>query len=594
MVRVNYQMICQGGYESIIAYKESFNFALKSYEDQGNKKLDPPDIAMDFFCELDNARYSTFKTDYINGPTSKAIDPPKALNKIYLFANQWLKPKAAGSGYASTFATMLDHPEDRRPNADRRRRNRRSGKQQQQQEPFVTDSNKQDNKQKRPIKCFICEGPHFANKCPDRKQSADQDESGNEDERHAHMTWGEATMFRTYLEKQVNAIGYSGFRETEILLDNQADISIMRPGLLRAFKPAEKTVRVNGVGSIQLTVDRKGYLEDFFDVYASEHTKVNVLSFSEVEDTYDITYIPHQAFVVHLPERDLVFKRRGKLYIADFARDSQVPLTKAYKKAEEERAREAHELIRNARFPSYQEAVRLVEDGNIAHMPVLSAADVHRAYELYGVHPEYVWGKMVKKKASRAVVDGNLILDEKKQTLYTDVMHIDSNKFLVKVCEPLQLTLQCKFERETQQVLGMTLQGQLELLRSRGFIPTIVHTDSQSVFRALPTQFPGVVIDIEGAGDYVSKVDAKIWHIKELYRSVNTVLPWKLPPSLVKDLVMYAVSRINICRTTALNVNVCPKVLFTGLRVNYKKELNPSVRRLRRSLQWYGQYAMQS
>ncbi len=121
-------------------------------------------------------------------------------------ANQWLKPKAAGSGYASTFATMLDHPEEQRPNADKRGRNRQSGKQQQQQqqqqqEPGATDSNKQGNKQKRPIKCFICEGPHFANKCPERKQSADREESSDEDERHAHMTWGEATMFTTYLKK---------------------------------------------------------------------------------------------------------------------------------------------------------------------------------------------------------------------------------------------------------------------------------------------------------------------------------------------------------------------------------------------------------
>jgi hypothetical protein len=31
-------------------------------------------------------------------------------------------------------------------------------------------------------------------------------------------------------------------------------------------------------------------------------------------------------------------------------------------------------------------------------MPALSATDVHRAYELYSVHPEFVRGKMVKKK----------------------------------------------------------------------------------------------------------------------------------------------------------------------------------------------------
>ncbi len=157
--------------------------------------------------------------------------------------------------------------------------------------------------------------------------------------------------------------------------------------------------------------------------------------------------------------------------------------------------------------------------------------------ELYGAHPEYVRGKMVKKKASRAVIDDNLVLDEKKQTLYTDAMHIDGRKFLVTVCEPLQLMLQCKIEREMQQVLGMALQGQLELLSSHGFIPTIVHADPQSAFRALNMQFPGVVIDIGGAGIYVSKVDVKIHHIKELYRRVKAGLPWKLPPLLEKDLV---------------------------------------------------------
>jgi hypothetical protein len=64
-----------------------------------------------------------------------------------------------------------------------------------------------------------------------------------------------------------------------------------------------------------------------------------------------------------------------------------------------------------ASFPLNQEAAHLAEDSNIAHMPGLSTADVHRAYELYGVHPEYVHGEMVKKKTSTAVIDDNLILD---------------------------------------------------------------------------------------------------------------------------------------------------------------------------------------
>jgi hypothetical protein len=118
--RANYQMIWQGGYESIIAFEERFNFALKAYEDQGNKKLDDPDIAMDFFRGLDNARYAMFKTDYINGLTSKAIDPPKDLNEIYLLANQWLKPKVTTSSFASTFLTTLDRVDEENGRGRRR------------------------------------------------------------------------------------------------------------------------------------------------------------------------------------------------------------------------------------------------------------------------------------------------------------------------------------------------------------------------------------------------------------------------------------------------------------------------------------------
>jgi hypothetical protein len=53
-----------------------------------------------------------------------------------------------------------------------------------------------------------------------------------------------------YLGKQMNTIGYSGFCKAKVLLDSKPDISIMQPGLLCAFKPAEKKTRVNRVGGL--------------------------------------------------------------------------------------------------------------------------------------------------------------------------------------------------------------------------------------------------------------------------------------------------------------------------------------------------------
>jgi hypothetical protein len=85
--------------------------------------------------------------------------------------------------------------------------------------------------------------------------------------------------------------------------------------------------------------------------------------------------------------------------------------------------------------------------------------------------------------------------------------------------------------------------------------------------------FPGVEVDVGGVRDYVPKVDAKIRHLKEVYRTVKSGLQWQLPGSLVKDLVAYAVSRINIQRTSALSENIAPRVAFTGMPVQYQKEL---------------------
>jgi hypothetical protein len=143
-------------------------------------------------------------------------------------------------------------------------------------------------------------------------------------------------------------------------------------------------------------------------------------------------------------------------------------------------------------------------------MLMLMAEDVKRAYELYGEPVGSVRGKMVNRKQSRAIYDKDLIMDEKKQVLHVDVIHLDGQHFLVTVCEPLQLVIQCPIERETALVLGNIMQNQINLLRSRGFNPIRVHADPQSAFQSLTTKFENVVIDTGGAGDYVPKVDIQI------------------------------------------------------------------------------------
>ena len=309
------------------------------------------------------------------------------------------------------------------------------------------------------VECYACgEKGHFANKCPSRQPKGNDDE-----EKHSHFTT--ASTFVTYHVH--NAATQGQFKSTEILLDNQANISIVHPILLRNIQDAEQALQINGVGGHQFAVDKTGYLDPLFRVYAREETHANILSLSQVEDHYIVTHVPQENFIIHLPTHDIIFHRQNGMYVADWADYYNVfstITTSTYTKAEEARAKQAYELLRTSGFPSAGEAIHLIQDGNITGMPALTLDDLHRAYELYGTLPEYVRGKMTKRKVSRAVIDKDIIVKEKQQLLYSDVMHIDRQKFLITTCEPLQLTLQCSLTSESQTQLGLGLQGHLSIL----------------------------------------------------------------------------------------------------------------------------------
>jgi hypothetical protein len=54
---------------------------------------------------------------------------------------------------------------------------------------------------------------------------------------------------------------------------------------------------------------------------------------------------------------DVVFYRYGKLYVEDLAKQKMISATDADTNAEVEHARKAYDLIHNACYPSYKEAV---------------------------------------------------------------------------------------------------------------------------------------------------------------------------------------------------------------------------------------------
>jgi hypothetical protein len=341
--RTQLAMTRQGAFESIVAFKQRYTNALKAYKDQKNPELLPVDEAMDVFSKLDNTRYAEFKMTYLNNLQLKACNPPADLNEIFTLANTYLKPKAAtGGGFASTFATTVDTVDKSRRRRGGKGKNDEGDKTNNGKQPDASDNGSDDSLsgKKRPVKCFYCGEEHYISNCPEflqfKKAKEDRD-------KNATATW-DASTFATY---QIIAVGKTGLERSDVLLDNQANVSIMHPSLLSAIEQTEVEIRVNGVGGVQLVTDRTGYLEDFFRVYASTDTRANVLSFADVEDLYDVTYDKGKSFTVHLPDRDIVFYRKKKLYVADFSHllNERKAFLATYTKGQEARAKAAYDLV---------------------------------------------------------------------------------------------------------------------------------------------------------------------------------------------------------------------------------------------------------
>ncbi len=142
--------------------------------------------------------------------------------------------------------------------------------------------------------------------------------------------------------------------------------------------------------------------------------------------------------------------------------------------------------------------------------------DVKRFFDIYGPQVSSVRGKTVKMHVNRSGREDTEAQTQelKNQELAMDIMHTAGEKFLVSVSLPLELTLICHLESQNQEDLGTAVQSHLTTIRSRGFEPTKIYVDPHKTFTALANAYPGVAVNVSGAGDHLDKVDSKICESK--------------------------------------------------------------------------------
>ena len=573
--RMKYSNAKQGTYESITAFKERFDYLLDAYETAGNQKLQDEDIATDYLRALDDARYRELKLNIENDELMGYNKIPKMLSQMHALAcNFKVFKKQSVTNHGTAFATR-DQKKNGSDDDHGDNSNDRNEKSKGQDDS--SSGKNQDSKKgkRRPLICFGCGEPgHKVTDCPQN--------NGDDVEKRSSTV---------YCTRELT-VGYSLFADVarpfawyECLLDSQSNCSIMDERLLTNVHNDGVQHHISGMGPTKLVLTKVGDLDGFFECIAGRNLKANILCQSDVEDMYQITYDQGVSYTIHLPEdRKLVFHRINKHYVADMRdwaeSDKYVMITTAaeneskFKKKEVARAKEVRDLLRNYGYPSQEEAIKLITDGNVTRIPY-TVQDVKNSYEIYGPPAEFVRGKRTAHKVKRQEIDVSIKeIHCKTQTMYGDIMYVKKKMFLISLSEPLGLLMTTPVSTTTSEALGFALQEQINYLRSGGFAPRAAYLDDQPGFAALVGHIPGVQVDIAGAGDHMDKIDAKIRRLKEMIRSIYTGLPWKLPDMMIKDLVKYAVSRMNLKKSSSNGEVESPRVAFTGRKPNYVKELS--------------------
>ncbi len=109
---------------------------------------------------------------------------------------------------------------------------------------------------------------HYANACPTKEAS---DIAPVEPEAKAFQTWEDSVSYATYrVEMAMNpqdgdevdaSVIHIRLERNQVLLDNQADVSVFHPSLLTHLEPVDREVKIAGVGGRQLIVKQTGYLD---------------------------------------------------------------------------------------------------------------------------------------------------------------------------------------------------------------------------------------------------------------------------------------------------------------------------------------------
>ena len=368
-----------------------------------------------------------------------------------------------------------------------------------------------------------------------------------------------------------------------VMLDSGANCGIFKNAqLLTNMHETDSQAIISGIGG-KLSTNVVGVFNGTSTVFFHPEAIANILSQSQEHDEgASITYHDKQDeyTVQHEGCDTLLFERVGGLYCYDasnpkvIANNTVEENKKKYTKREVRKAEEAARVRRRLFYPSDEAIPKLSSINNI---PV-TRKDITRSIDIFGRDKNAIRGKLTDSKTETIPLEPAWKPTEQDQFLSVDLFFIDGDGYMIAVMSPLDYTSVVHIKNRKTAVLRGALWKILAKIDQQHYEVSYILTDNEGGVTALfpELQRAGYGINPAGAGDHVPIVERKIRTIKERVRAYLQSIPYTLMFSLLRYLVEFCVTMINLLPDDQRVDPTSPHEAFTGLKVDYNKQLRIS------------------
>jgi hypothetical protein len=360
-------------------------------------------------------------------------------------------------------------------------------------------------------------------------------------------------------------------QDKDLLLDNQATISIFKNGDLLTEIHECRPITINGIGG-SLVVNKKGKYHDL-DVYYNQHAPANILCFFDVNNSYGVT-IENGVFTTSIKGEKMTFKPEGKLYVHHVLITTEKENKSHYTQTEINRASEVHRLFIAMQRPGVQSFRDFVSKLELCPF---SNDDIDRWLNIYGPDHGSIMGRMTRRKNKKVKVREAIKFQDptkmENANLAVDLMFIEKLDFFVSIDRETKLITVKVIPDKSAKVMETAVTELIGAYKVHRRIIRSINCDGEKGIKCISSFLSNQGIDYQpnAKGDHVADVERAIRQIKERVRSTMGTLPYEVTDTILAYLVRDCVRCINLFPRKGENES--PIVKFRKDKLIYSKDL---------------------